>query len=92
MAKPYLSPRTMTFDSDSKRIYDGGEVVGSFDEVSGVQIKTIKDSDGPDEYGLSIKLMGRSKIRVEQGKDYGNIFELADEIADILKTKVEKTT
>ncbi|HEU5294769.1 MAG TPA: hypothetical protein VFU71_08260 [Burkholderiaceae bacterium] len=87
-----IHPRIITLDSDVHRIVDGGKSTVSFEDVSKIQIKTISVSDGPDDFELSILTKSSGKIRVWYGSDYEVIFELADEMAQKIGTKIERTS
>jgi hypothetical protein len=88
-----INPRIITLDSDTHRIVDGGKFVASFEDVSKIQIKKVKGSgDFSDDYELSILTKSSGKIRIWYGSDYEVIFELADEMAEKIGTKIEKAS
>jgi hypothetical protein len=85
-------PRIITFDSDTHRIVEGGKLMASFEDVSKIQINTIKASDEPDDYELRILTKSAGRIRIWYGSDYEAIAELANEMAEKMGTNIERTT
>jgi hypothetical protein len=90
-AKNVFRPREIILDSALKRIRENGKRHVEFADVETVQIKTVKDSDGPDLHHVAIRLKGKDKIRLEKDKDYEEMFRLADELSEFLKVPIEKS-
>ena len=92
-ASNVILPRSIIIDSNRKIIRDRNAVAGTFEDILNIQIKTIKDSDGPDEYALGIRFKGSKKIlRICQETNYEDIFEIADEISEMAMIPIEKTS
>ena len=90
--KNLINPRIIEFDKVLRKIRDDKKESVYFDDVEYIQIKVIKDSDGPNEYALSLSLKDNKKLRIEKDKSEKEIFKLADEISDFLKLKIQKTS
>jgi hypothetical protein len=86
-----IHPRIITFDSDTSRIVDGGRLIAFFEDVAKIQIK-VNTSGDSDRYELGILTKNSGTLRVWDGYDYDLAFELADEMAEKIGTKVEKTS
>ena len=86
-----LAPgETFTLNRDTGIIERNGVRLAHFSDVERVQIRTIHDSEGNDEYRLSVVLRTEDKIRIDQSRDAQDIAAAAEDIADMLGVEVSR--
>jgi hypothetical protein len=75
-------------DADKKEIRKNNKKIAHFSDIRAIQIRRIPDSDGPDEFRISLILENGTKIRIKQSSNHERISELVDDMADILKVEI----
>lgn len=84
------SGETFTLNRDTSLIERNGVRLAHFSDVERVQIRTIYDSEGSNEYRLSIVLKTEDKIRIDQSTNAQEIGAAAEDIADMLGVDVTR--
>lgn len=80
-----------SFDPDTRTIRKNKESIAGFDEVEGIQVRTI-ESDGASEYRLSIILRDDRKVCLAQTRNEECVMRIADEVADLLEVPIRKNS
>jgi hypothetical protein len=78
------------FDGIAKNISRDGKQHSRLADSRIVEIRTVVDSDGPDDYRVSVLLQDGSSLFVTESDDYEQMANLAGDIARVLDTGVIK--
>ena len=79
---------SFSFNALTRTVSRNGEVVARFDEVEGLQIRTIGGELA--EYRLSMVLRGGDRVTLDQDSDIDGICGIADAIADVTGTSISR--
>ena len=78
------------FNGQDKSITKDDRQRALFADGRGVEIRTVVDSDGPDDHRISVLLNDGSSFFVTESSDYEEMANLAGDIARVLNTGVVK--
>ena len=76
------------FNGLAKSISKDGKERALFADSRSLEIRTVADSDGPDDYRVSVVLNNGSSLFVTESDDYEHMAILAGDIARVLHTGV----
>ena len=78
-----LNKKSNDFFKDSERKF-------KLSDIQNVQIRKYEDSEGDDDYRLSLVLKDKGKFFIDRSSDEDAICEMAEEIADFVDVEIKK--
>ena len=79
-----------TLNRATKVIERNGVRLGDFSEVTRIQIRTIRSSEGSASHRLSLILASENKIRIAHSFRLDDILDVAEDLADVLGVEITR--